>query len=33
MKKKPGDIPVPSPDLDAPEPVLPDHAAAHGKAA
>ncbi len=33
MKKKPGDIPGPSPDLDSPEPVLPDTSTDHGKAA
>ncbi len=33
MKKKPCDVPVPSPDLDSPEPALPDPAAEHGKAA
>jgi hypothetical protein len=36
MKKKPGDVPevpVPSPDLDRPEPVVPDPAAERGKAA
>jgi hypothetical protein len=35
MKRaQPGDIPVPSPDLDSPEPVLPDPVSdEHGKAA
>lgn len=33
MKKHPGDVPVPSPDLDRPAPVLPDPAADHGAAA
>ena len=33
MKKNPGDVPVPSPDLDRPEPVVPDLAAEHGAAA
>jgi hypothetical protein len=33
MKKNPADIPVPSPDLDSPEPVVPDPAVGHGKAA
>lgn len=32
-KKNPGDVPGPSPDIDRPEPVLPDPAADHGKAA
>ncbi len=32
-KKNPGDVPVPSPDLDRPEPALPDPAAEHGAAA
>jgi hypothetical protein len=30
---QPGDVPVPSPDLDQPEPVLPDPATVHGQAA
>lgn len=33
MKKKPGDVPLPSPGLDLPEPVSPDLVADHGAAA
>ena len=33
MKKNPGDVPTPSPDIDRPEPVQPDPAAEHGAAA
>jgi hypothetical protein len=33
MKKNPGEVPAPSPDLDRPEPVAPDLAAEHGEAA
>jgi hypothetical protein len=33
MKKIPGDIPVPSPSPDLPEPAIPDPATDHGKAA
>ncbi len=33
MKKVPAEIPLPSPDLDMPEPVSPDFAADHGEAA
>jgi hypothetical protein len=33
MKKNPADLPVPSPDLDRPEPVQPDPAAEHSAAA
>jgi hypothetical protein len=33
MKKQPGDVPLPSPGLDLPEPVCPDLVAEHGEAA
>jgi hypothetical protein len=33
MKKTPGEVPSPSPDLDRPEPVVPDRATEHGEAA
>lgn len=33
MKKKLGEVPLPSPDLDLPEPVCPDLVAEHGEAA
>jgi hypothetical protein len=33
MKKNPGEMPSPSPDMDWPEPVIPEPAAEHGKAA
>jgi hypothetical protein len=33
MKKKHGEVPLPSPDLDLPEPVCPDLVVEHGEAA